>query len=72
MATVKIIAENKESFEEIEENLIKAFQNKSDDSLLSKRFDDPLINFLVDELDGIFLKDYPLMIKEVVDVLKEP
>lgn len=70
MATIKIIKEESECFESIEENLIKALQSKSDDSLFTKRFDDPLMNKLLKQLDEVFLDLYPKMIQEILDILK--
>ena len=70
MATVKIIKDHNESFYEVEDQLIKALQVKDDDKLLSKRFDDPLMNFLVRELDNVFLEIYPKMIQEILDTIK--
>lgn len=71
MATVKIIAEEGEHFDFIQDRLIKAFEEKEDDKLLTKRFDDPLMNVLNENLDQIYLDLYPKMIKEIVEVLKE-
>jgi len=71
MATVKIIAEEGEHFDFIQDRLIKAFEEKEDDKLLTNRFDDPLMNVLNESLDQIYLDLYPKMIKEIVEVLKE-
>ncbi|HMV01664.1 MAG TPA: hypothetical protein PLJ37_00920 [Chitinophagales bacterium] len=70
MATVKIIKDSDETFEEVEDQLIKALQVKDDDKFLTKRFDDPLMNLLVKELDNIFLEIYPKMIQEILDIIK--
>ncbi len=70
MATVKIIKDSDETFEEVEDQLIKALQVKDDDKFLTKRFDDPLMNLLVKELDNVFLEIYPKMIQEILDIIK--
>ena len=71
MATVKIILEEHECIEEVEDSLHKALSSKVDFTLDEKRFDDPLMNELSEEVDQIYMQNYSRIIKDIVDVLKE-
>ena len=71
MATVKIILEQGEMPEEVEETLIKALIEKNDQAFKEQRFDDPIMNELAEEADSIYVQNYSQMIKEIIDVLKE-
>ena len=71
MATIKILLDSNEDEYDICEDFIKAMDSRQDVDLKNKRFDDPLMNKLVDRIDDEFHNHYTNMIKEIVDVLKE-
>ena len=71
MAEVKIIVEDEESFEEVEDTLVKAIESKEHDKLLNARFDDPLINAISDHTDSIFSEMYSSMMKEIIEIISE-
>lgn len=71
MAVVKIILEGDETCEEVEEDLVKAIESKNDLELESKRYDDPLMNLLVDQMDSDYIKMYNDTIRGILEILKE-
>lgn len=71
MATIKIIADKGECFEEIQEELVKAISAKDDIALDNKQYDDPLMNQLVDINDQIFFDAYKDLVREIIDILKQ-
>lgn len=71
MATIKIILDKNESSDDIEENLIKAFQSKNNDKIFEKRFDDHLMNLLSEEIDGKFKEMYVSLINEIIEIISD-
>lgn len=71
MATVKIILDNDETVEGVEDDLIKAIADKNGNIIENTIFDDPLINLLSDTMDDIYIKNYIKMMNKIMDVLKE-
>lgn len=69
MAHVKIFIEEGENLDDVKEALAKSLT--SDSHLEDKRYDDPLMNELMDLMDDEYRKMYVGMVKEILDVLKE-
>lgn len=71
MATVKIIIDDSETIDEVEDDLVKAIINKQGEKIENMSFDDPLINLLSETMDHIYSQNYIQMMGKIVDVLKE-
>lgn len=70
MAKIKIFLEEGEEDHLVEEQIIKAIKTKNDKQASLKRYDDPIFNDLLKEMDEVFAKEVKKMVSGVLEILK--
>lgn len=70
MAEIKILLEDNEELQDVKDSLVKAFQIKPE--LEEGRYDDPLMNTLLDHMDDEYKSMYLGLVSDILETLKEP